>query len=143
MNRTIQILTFILAALALAGCGAGAGPGTAFTIQETDFAYNPLTITVPAGRPVTLTFENTGVVEHDFVIERIDVTDVHKSDSETHGTSGHDMGDMQYDLHVSTLPGETSTVEFTVAEAGTYQFICTVKGHKEAGMIGTLIVVSE
>ena len=43
-------------------------------------------------------------------------------------------------LHVAVGIGSTGTLQFTPSTPGTYQFICTVAGHKEAGMVGTLIV---
>ena len=36
--------------------------------------------------------------------------------------------------------GETGTLEFTPTAAGEYQIDCNLPGHKEAGMIGKLIV---
>jgi len=39
-----------------------------------------------------------------------------------------------------TSPGDSATIEFTPTKAGTYEFFCTTAGHKEAGMIGTLVV---
>jgi uncharacterized cupredoxin-like copper-binding protein len=36
--------------------------------------------------------------------------------------------------------GQAGTLEFTPTKPGTYEFICTVPGHKEAGMVGALIV---
>jgi uncharacterized cupredoxin-like copper-binding protein len=41
---------------------------------------------------------------------------------------------------VLTANGQTNQLEFTPTAAGTYEFWCTVPGHKEAGMIGKLIV---
>ena len=48
----------------------------------------------------------------------------------------------EYDLHVAADGGESSTLEFTPMEAGTYEFYCTVTRHREAGLIGTLIVTA-
>ena len=127
-----------LVLVAMAGCAAR--PATDYTLIETDFAYGPPSIVVPVGKPVTLTFVNNGAVEHDFVIQSIDVSNV---SSDTAGDHHHDMTAAEYDLHTSTLPGETNVLIFTPEQAGRYEYFCTVKGHKEAGMIGTMTVVSE
>ena len=37
-------------------------------------------------------------------------------------------------------PGEDGTSEFIPGEPGTYYYICTVPGHREMGMVGTIIV---
>ena len=37
-------------------------------------------------------------------------------------------------------PGESGTSEFIPSEPGTYYYICTVPGHREMGMVGTIIV---
>ncbi len=141
-GKTLYILA-LTAALVLSACGTSSQPATKYTIQETDFAYSPITITVPENQSITLEFKNTGLVEHDFVIQKIGLTDVVGNESGGHGAGGHDMGDAEFDLHVSTIPGKSSTIQFTPTEAGTYEFFCTVKGHKEAGMIGKMVVVSQ
>jgi uncharacterized cupredoxin-like copper-binding protein len=130
----VSILTFILA-----GCGTPV-PSTEHTLLETDFAFGPPSISVPLGKPVTLTFVNNGAVEHDFAIEEIEATDI---TSQTEDDHMHDMGEAEYDLHIMTLPGQTNVLTFTPTRAGRYEFVCTVKGHKEAGMIGTMTVVAE
>jgi len=97
---------------------------------------------VPVGQPVTLTLKNNGNVEHDFVVDKINVTDVEASD--TGSAMHHQMGDMpMYDLHFFAGAGDTATLKFTALEPGTYEIFCSVKGHKEAGMIGQLIVVAQ
>lgn len=132
----------ILTTLLLTACGGGSKPAVEITLEAGDFTFNSPSITVTAGVPVQLTLENIGQLEHDFVIEKIDVeTKVIKdSGSDEHHMPG--MG-MENDLHISAQVGETSVIQFTVAEPGTYQFFCSVAGHKEAGMVGELIVVAE
>jgi len=135
-------LLFTVITLILTACGGTSQPATEITLEAGDFTYSIPSITVKAGEPVVLTIKNTGQLEHDFVIERIDVkTNVIKdSGSDEHQAHG---AEANYDLHVSAQVGETSVIEFTVAEPGTYQFFCSVAGHKEAGMVGELIVVVE
>jgi len=137
-----KIFISVVFAALLTACGGAAKPTTELTLDATDFAYSPLSVTVPAGEPVLLTLKNSGNLEHDFVIEKIDVkTDViQDSGSDAHHSHGEETN---YDLHVSAQVGETSIVQFTVSEPGTYQFFCSVAGHKEAGMVGELIVVSK
>ena len=137
-----RIFISLVFAVLLTSCGGDAKPTTELTLDATDFAYSPLSITVPAGEPVLLTLKNSGNLEHDFVIEKIDVkTDViQDSGSDAHHAHG---AEANYDLHFSAQVGETSVIQFTVSEPGTYQFFCSVAGHKEAGMIGELIVVAQ
>jgi uncharacterized cupredoxin-like copper-binding protein len=99
-------------------------------------------LTVPAGEPVILTLKNSSVVEHDFVIEKIDVKSAVMKDS---GSNAHHVHgeELNVDLHLSAKPGDTSVIEFTVSEPGTYTFYCSVPGHKDAGMSGELVVVPQ
>src|SRR5688500_8512345 len=141
----LRKMFFILVlAVLLTGC-AGAGvsqAATEITVEATDFAYNPVSVTVPAGQPVTLTLNNTGAVEHDFVVDKISVTDVQASD--TGPAAHHQMGDApEYDLHFFARAGDTAVLNFTAMEPGTYEVFCSIEGHKEAGMIGKLIVVDQ
>lgn len=136
-----KIIVGVLALL-LSACAGASKSATDITVKLADFSYIPSSITVPVGQPVVLTINNTGLVEHDFVVEKIDVTNVVAQDS----GSEHDMQGMDgasYDLHVSTGAGETNTLQFTALEPGTYQIFCSVDGHIEAGMIGELIVAAE
>jgi uncharacterized cupredoxin-like copper-binding protein len=139
-----QKICFILVcAILLAGCaGASGQPVTEITVEATDFAYNPIAITVPAGEPVTLTLTNKGAVEHDFVVDKINVIDVETSDNGP--AAHHQMGGMpEYDLHFFAKAGDTAVLNFTALEPGTYEIFCSIEGHKEAGMIGELIVASQ
>jgi uncharacterized cupredoxin-like copper-binding protein len=135
----------LVLAIFLTGC-AGATPSdagaTEIAVKATDFAYSPSSITVPVGQPVTITLDNEGTVEHDFVVDKISVEDVEAS--ENGPAMHHQMGEMpDYDLHFYANAGDSAVLKFTAMEPGTYEIYCTIKGHKEAGMIGTLIVVDQ
>ena len=127
----------------ITGCAVASQTAvTEMTVDATDFAYSPESITVPAGQPVTLRLNNSGAVEHDFVIDKISVSDVEAS--ETGPAMHHQMGEMpDYDLHFYAKAGESAVLKFTPLEPGTYEIYCTIEGHREAGMRGTLIVIDQ
>ena len=137
-----KFFIFLYFTLLLTACGGSAQPSTEIILDAVEFSYSPMSVKVPVGEPVVLTLRNTGAVEHDLVIERIkaNVDLVQDSGSDAHHAHG---ADANYDLHFSAQPGETSTIQFIVSEPGTYTFFCSVIGHKEAGMLGELIVVAE
>jgi uncharacterized cupredoxin-like copper-binding protein len=138
-----RVLLILVSLALLTACASQATPPeTELTVEMTDFAYNPSSITVPAGQPVTLTLNNTGNIEHDFVVETIDVETEVIQDNGSNAHHAHDA-EQNYDLHVSARPGETSIVQVTIAKPGNYKVICSVEGHKEAGMIGELIVLDQ
>lgn len=90
---------------------------TAVNVTGSEFTFAPATIQAPAGQAVTFTFENRGVIQHDFVIQAAD-------------------------FMLDAAPGETVSGELTLAQPGTYALTRSIPGHKEAGMRGTLQVVS-
>ncbi|CAN0413773.1 unnamed protein product, partial [Phaeothamnion confervicola] len=94
--------------------GESAGATTA-SIDTVDINFEPKELTIAADTDVKITVTNKGVLQHDFHVDQLDIT--------------------------SKLlnGGETDTVTIN-AKPGTYQFWCTVPGHKEAGMTGTLTV---
>jgi len=139
LKKTLLVLSLMLF---MTACGGSAQPTTEITLNATDFAYTPVSVTVPVGEPVVLRLKNIGAVEHDFVVDKVtaDVEVMQDSGSDAHHAHG---AEANYDLHFSAQPGETSVIEFTITEPGTYTFYCSVAGHKEAGMLGELVVIAE
>jgi uncharacterized cupredoxin-like copper-binding protein len=87
-----------------------------FTVEGSEFAFSPQTIEVNKGDTVELSFKNTGAYPHDLVVG---------------------------DLGVRTKiikQGEMDTVSFLADKAGTYEFLCSVPGHSDKGMVGSLTV---
>jgi plastocyanin len=97
------------------GITATAAAATAVAIETRDFAFTPNQITVAANTKVAITIKNIGMLPHDFYIDAL-------------GIKSNVM-----------ISGGSTTVTFT-APPGTYQFYCSQRGHKAAGMVGTLIV---
>ena len=114
----------LLTVLLVAACGGGGGqqggtpppPGGASTVSVTgtEFKFDPKAMTAKAGQ-VTFQIKNSGSVEHNFIVE---------------GTNIKVEG---------VQPGQTKDVSATLA-TGTYKVLCTIPGHQEAGMTGTLTV---
>jgi plastocyanin len=92
-----------------------AAGGSALTVNAIDINWEQKELSIPADTDVTITVVNKGILQHNFVVDELQV--------ESDLLNG----------------GETTDVTFK-APAGTYEFYCSVPGHKEAGMVGTLTV---
>jgi len=150
MNLLMPVTAAIVAVALLAACGddddAGPSPGNPAgsgseavrlaIVTDDSFVFRPDKLEVGAGKPVTLTLENRSTsTVHDFTVERIGVEHV-----EVEGSEHAHNDDLA--LHVAADAGATGTMNFVATEPGSYEFYCTVPGHREAGMKGTLTVVS-
>ncbi|MEA2530528.1 MAG: hypothetical protein QOG89_2172 [Thermomicrobiales bacterium] len=98
------------------GTPAGESEGqTQVTIEMVDIAFSPAEITIPANTDVTVRLPNNGAAIHNFNVDELNIH----------------SGDVQ--------PGQSRDVVIN-APPGDYRFYCSVPGHEEAGMVGTLHV---
>ncbi len=139
--KKLLILLPLVTAFALTACSGSSTTPVEITLEAVTMKYQPATFEVAAGQPVRLTFHNNDSVEHDFSIMEIPMAAMGAT---AEPMAGHTMDAMTTDpeLHMAALMGQTNTIEFTPTKPGTYEFFCTVPGHKEAGMVGTLVVKS-
>lgn len=102
-------------------------------VHPTEFTYTPSKIIVKKNEPVTIIFKNQDQIDHDIEIKKINI---HKN------TNAHsaEHKNVQADFHLHASANSTSTQTITPMENGTYEFYCSLPGHKENGMKGTLIV---
>jgi plastocyanin len=124
-SRSIPTAFLAAAALVLAACGGGDGGngdtadnggagGDGITIVATEYEFDPSDVSIPADTAVEVTLENQGIIEHDWTVDELDV-------------------------EIYTDAGDTNTVTVTAA-AGTYDVYCSIPGHRELGMEGSLTV---
>ncbi len=122
----LSFATFALVACSPAGSASSAAgaPGAAassaaqtLTVQGTDaLKFEPSTLTVKAGQPITLTFTNTGQTVHDWSLAQ---------------GAGQPV-------KISAAGGQSASGTFTIDRPGTYTFICSQPGHEAGGMKGTI-----
>ena len=119
-------------------------PVQEIALTATDIAYDMNRLEVTAGQPVKVTLHNNGALEHDFSIIEIPHTGKMVAEEAEGDMAGHDMNNMPMDpeIHVASPMGESLSVEFIPTTSGEYEFFCTVAGHEEAGMVGTLVVTA-
>lgn len=83
-------------------------------VTAADLSYDPLEVHVAVGEEVAIKLQAEDVL-HDVTIDELD-------------------------FHVSAKAGKSAEGGFVATEPGEYPFYCSVEGHRESGMEGTLIV---
>lgn len=129
IRRTSVPAALAVAVLLAAGCGGATGAaheagrttstaspaaaGVVLNLTGTEYSFAPSAPKASAGL-TTIRFTNGGAVDHDFSIDALHV-------------------------HVTAKPGKTGQATLTLTR-GTYTFYCSVPGHRQSGMQGTLTV---
>lgn len=102
-------------------------------IHETNFSYDPEKIVLKKGQQVRLMLTNNDTIEHD--IEIMDFPATIKTEVKHEGHQARDV-----DFHLHANPKSKTEAVFTPLEKGTYEFYCTIPGHKDSGMTGIIMV---
>jgi uncharacterized cupredoxin-like copper-binding protein len=131
----------LLAALAVLGAGAACGGGdggggnaadksasetrqagsaaessaAAVEVTAKEYAFEPKELKLVAGRATTIVLRNGGVIEHDITLD--------------------DAG-----FKLAVKPTKSDEAKLTIPSAGSYTFYCSVPGHRQLGMEGTVTV---
>ena len=92
------------------------GSATQLAVAATNVQFVPADVTVRSGDWVVVQFTNEDPIFHDWEVE---------------GVANIDAG---------ARPGQTQRIRFIAPAPGSYEIVCSVEGHAEAGMIGTLTV---
>ena len=131
LKRRTTVVLLAVAAVVIGACGGGsddrqssaggtekaaeAPTGPMIGVVGKEFSYDPAKLTLKAGQGSTIVLKNTGSIEHDITVD-----------------------DAGFKL---TVPGNNTREKvLKVDKPGTYQFYCSVAGHKDAGMKGELTV---
>jgi len=91
-----------------------AGAST-IAVEAADFSFRPAELRVATGRAVNIILANRGAIFHDLTIPALR-------------------------FQLSAQPGQLREASLLAAVPGTYEFYCSVPGHREAGMVGRIVV---
>ena len=98
--------------------GAALPPQQVTIVGTDDFRFNPSSITVKAGQPLDVTFQNGGEFLHDFTVQQ----------------------GLSKPVVILEEGGKSGTTTVTYDRPGTYKFLCSQPGHDQLGMHGTITV---
>ena len=115
----VALIFGMLLTLTLAACSSASGSsnasGNELNVTMSEFKFQPSSFVMAAGQSITLRVKNAGTVDHDFAIEKLGVS-------------------------LTMKPGATGAQQIGPFAPGTYDVICSIAGHKEAGMVARLTV---
>jgi uncharacterized cupredoxin-like copper-binding protein len=106
-------------------------------MKETDsgMAFAPERIEVAKGEQIQFVLRNGGELDHELVIGTVEANRVHAAAMAAHPDMAHE------DPNAKRLRPKTSSVlRWQFTEAGTFEYACLIPGHREAGMVGTVVV---
>lgn len=83
-------------------------------VAAREFSFSPSEVSVASGRTVNVTLVNEGDLQHDITIPALG-------------------------FHLAAAPGVTVSGALTVAGSGKFEFFCSIPGHRDSGMSGTLV----
>jgi uncharacterized cupredoxin-like copper-binding protein len=106
-------------------------------MKETDsgMAFAPERLVVRQGERVQFVLRNGGKLEHELVIGTVEANREHAQVMAAHPDMEHE------DPNAKRLGPKTSGVlRWQFTQAGTFEYACLIPGHREAGMVGTVVV---
>jgi len=140
-RRWITIpLGVVLLAGVLGACGDGeeSGSGEIEISAFDDLRFDPSSVTVQAGEPVTFRVTNEGETVHEWILGPESVQMAHEEMGEE-GMMDHGEAEVEGQLAALELePGESEDVTVTFDEPGEMPFGCHEPGHFEGGMKGAV-----
>lgn len=162
MTRSILLSTLVLSLASLAG-PVSAGPGGAAghghapaqfsagepgdpkkparIIQMTanegsgKMMYIPDRLEIRRGEQVKFVLRNNGELDHEFVLATTAENVKHAEEMKKNPEMEHDDPNSK-----RLAPKKVSEIVWKFSKAGEFEFGCLIPGHREAGMIGTVIV---
>ncbi len=126
MRHSLLLLAAPVVLLLASACPPAAAPAASaalppaqITVTGTDaFRFNPSTITVKAGQPLEVTFQNGGEILHDFTV----------------------LQGLAKPVVILAEGGKSGTTTVTFDKPGLYKFFCSQPGHDQLGMHGSITV---
>ncbi len=125
-------------AVGLLGVGSSEGPGSPgpsplrVEIRIHYSHFEPSTLSVPAGVPVTFVIHNDDPIDHEWIVGDDALQQRHRTGTEMR----HDSRPTE----ITIAPLSTRETTITFAQPVVWRYICHLPGHEAYGMVGTLLV---
>jgi uncharacterized cupredoxin-like copper-binding protein len=107
------------------------------TMGEMDgkMMFMPAKLEIKKGEQVKFMLRNNGELEHEFVLASA-------ADNLKHAEAMKKNPDMEHDdpNAKKLAPKKTDEIVWKFSKAGEFEFACLIPGHREAGMVGTVVV---
>ncbi len=161
MTRSILLSTLVLSLAVLAGpVSAGSGPPghnhsdggfsagepgdpkkparlVQVTMQEGSekMMFIPSRIEIRRGEQIKFLLRNNGELDHEFILATTEENVKHAEEMKKNPEMEHDDPNAK-----RIVPKKTSEIVWKFSKAGEFEYGCLIPGHRDAGMIGTIIV---
>lgn len=129
----VVALVIALGVTAVALAGRGDPPlATSIEIDIHFSRFEPSTITVPVGVPVTITIRNNDPIDHEWIVGDDAVQAKHRN--------GTELLHPELPTEVFIRAGETQVTTITFEATGSLSFICHLPAHEAYGMVGLVSI---
>lgn len=107
------------------------------TMREGDgtMTYTPEKVEVKKGEQIKFVIRNNGELDHEFILATTQENLKHAEEMKKNPEMEHDDPNAQ-----RLTPKQAKEIVWKFTKAGTFEFGCLIPGHREAGMIGKVIV---
>jgi uncharacterized cupredoxin-like copper-binding protein len=107
------------------------------TMTEADgkMTFSPAKLEIKQGEQVKIMLRNNGELEHEFILATT-------AENLKHAEGMKKNPDMEHDdpNGKRLAPKKSDEIVWKFTKAGTFEYGCLIPGHREAGMIGTVVV---
>jgi uncharacterized cupredoxin-like copper-binding protein len=97
--------------------------------------YVPARVEVKRGEQVRFVLRNNGELEHEFILGTTAENLQHGEAMKKNPKMDHDHGSGK-----QLAPGKAGELVWKFTKAGEFEYACLIPGHREAGMVGIVVV---
>ena len=107
------------------------------TMRETDgkMVFIPDRLDVRRGEQVRFILRNSGALDHEFLLATTDENLKHAEAMKKNPEMEHDEPNGR-----RVTPGKADEIVWRFTKTGEFEFACLIPGHREAGMLGKIVV---
>ena len=103
--------------------------------SEGKMLFVPVRLEIKKGDQIKFVLRNNGELEHEFVLASTADNLKHAEEMKKHPDMAHEEPNGR-----QLAPKRTSEIVWKFTKAGEFEYACLIPGHREAGMIGIIVV---